>query len=116
MSGLGGKARRHLRALGHHLKPVVLAGKDGITDALCAATDTALEDHELIKVKLGENASGDRHDLCEELAARSRSELIGVVGRTALLYRRHPKQPKLLITGDKSAKQKMKTAARRPKR
>src|SRR4029078_11848892 len=44
---------RYLRGLGHHLSPVVQTGKDGITDALVAATRTALSTHELIKVKVG---------------------------------------------------------------
>ena len=55
---LSGKARRHLRALGHHLRPVVLVGKEGVTSMLVEATQSALADHELIKVRLGENATG----------------------------------------------------------
>ena len=49
---LTGKQRRALRALGHHLEPVVLVGQNGITDGVVAAVDQALHDHELIKVKL----------------------------------------------------------------
>jgi RNA-binding protein len=94
---LSGKARRHLRALGHHLRPVVLVGKDGVTPGLIAATETALRDHELVKVKLGENAEGGRQALSTALAEGTRSQLVGVVGRMVLLYRRHPEKPQIVL-------------------
>jgi RNA-binding protein len=106
MSALTPKARRQLRALGHHLRPVVLVGKDGVSDGLLGAVTTALADHELVKIKLGENAEGERHALCDALAAGTASEVVGVLGRTALLYKRHPKQPKLLVTKKEAGAQK----------
>jgi RNA-binding protein len=87
-----GKQRRHLRALGHHLSPVVQVGREGVTDALVKQTDEQLEAHELIKVKIGE---GDRHEAAEALAARCKAELAQVLGRTALLYRRRKVKPEI---------------------
>lgn len=100
---LGGKARRHLRALGHHLTPVVQVGKEGLSPSLIAAIAQALADHELIKIKLGENADGDRHELAESLATSSGSALVGQIGRTLLLYRRNPKKPKIVLPEEKRA-------------
>jgi RNA-binding protein len=94
---LTGKQRRALRGLGHHLKPVVQVGQDDLTDAVVAACDQALTDHELIKVKVGEGASTDRHEAGERLAERTKSELVQVLGRTLLLYRRHPEKPKIKV-------------------
>ena len=51
---LTGKQRRYLRSLGHHLDPVIHVGKEGISEGLIGAADVALEEHELIKIKLGE--------------------------------------------------------------
>ena len=90
---LTGKQRRHLRALAHPLKPLVQIGKDGVSDALVAATDQALLDHELIKVKVGEAASLDRHEASEELATKTKSEIAQVLGNTVILYRAHPEKP-----------------------
>ena len=56
---LTGKQRRHLRALGHHLRPLVQVGKEGVTPSLVEALKVAIVDHELVKVKLGENAEGE---------------------------------------------------------
>jgi len=93
---LDGKQRRYLRSLGHHLSPVVQIGKDGVSAALVQAAERALEDHELIKVKLLEGA-GDRHEIAESLAEKCKAELAGVLGRTALVYRRRKKDPKIKL-------------------
>lgn len=61
------------------------------------ALDQALTDHELVKVRLGDSADGDRHALAEALASSVKAELGGVLGRTLLLYRRHPKEPKIVL-------------------
>ena len=90
---LTGKQRRHLRALGHHLDPVVQVGKEGISEGLVSALDVALETHELIKVKLGESAGADRRALGAAVAEAAGGELVQVLGRTVLVYRRRKKDP-----------------------
>jgi RNA-binding protein len=85
-----GKQRRHLRALGHHLDPVVQVGREGVTDALVKAAAQQLEAHELIKVKIGE---GDRHEAAGLLAEKTGAEVAQVLGRTALLYRPRKDKP-----------------------
>ncbi len=92
---LSGKAIRKLRALGHHLAPVVQIGKEGITDAVVAATREALRAHELVKVKLGGEAPIERTEAGAELAARAGALLAQTLGRTLLLYKRHPNSPKI---------------------
>src|ERR1700722_17393660 len=94
---LSGAALRKLRALGHALSPVVAIGKEGLTDALVAAANTAIGTHELIKVKIQREAPVDRHEAAIELAARTGSVLAQVIGRTLLLYRKHPKKPKIVL-------------------
>ena len=68
-----GSGIRYLRGLGHHLDPVVQIGKDGITDALVAATNEALRAHELIKVKVGTESPIDRKEAGPELATQDRA-------------------------------------------
>jgi RNA-binding protein len=94
---LTGKQRRHLRALGHHLAPIVQVGKEGITEALLSALEQAIAQHELVKVRLGEAAGDDRGALATALSEQARAELAGILGRTVLLYRRHPKEPKIVL-------------------
>lgn len=94
---LTGKQRRYLRSLGHELKVVVQVGKDGIDDGLVAALDRALLDHELIKVKVGENANLDRQEAAAELARRTKSEIAQVLGYTVLLYRARADEPAIVL-------------------
>jgi RNA-binding protein len=86
---------RYLRGLGHHLDAVVQIGKEGITDALVAATNEALRAHELIKVKVGSESPVDRKEAGPELAQKTGATLAQVLGRTLLLYKRHPSKPKI---------------------
>ncbi len=94
---LTGKQRRHLRSLGHELKPIVQIGRDGIDDGVVAAVDQALADHELVKIKLGEAAALDRHDAAEAIARRTGSEVAQVLGNTLLLYRPDPDDPAIVL-------------------
>lgn len=94
---LSERQKKHLRGLGHALKPVIWVGNAGLTEALARETARALEDHELIKVKapLGDRAARDQ--LLAELAQRTGSHLVNRIGNVGLLYRAHPKLPKILI-------------------
>lgn len=84
---LTGKQKRHLRGLGHGLKPVVLIGKKELDEGLIQETSAALAHHELIKVKLLENCLLGKHEAADELAAATGAEVAQVLGKTFLLYR-----------------------------
>ena len=91
---LTGKQRRALRALGHHLQATVQVGQQGITPAVVAATEQALFDHELIKVKIAEGPE-DRMEAAEHLSRETQSELAQVLGRTALLFKKRAENSKI---------------------
>lgn len=101
---LTGKQKRHLRALGHSLKAIILIGKKEIEEALINETNAALEHHELIKVKLLESCLLDKHEASETLAEACGAEVAQILGRTFLLYR--PADPPVisLPRPDKAAK------------
>jgi RNA-binding protein len=94
---LSGKQRRALRALGHHLKPVLQVGHSGVTEALLAALEQALHDHELVKVRVLAHAPGPRAEVALALASATSAELAQVLGRTVLLYRARPEDPKIRL-------------------
>jgi len=87
MQTLTGKQVRFLRGLGHHLQPVVMIGREELSERLLASVEVALEDHELIKVKLQEGCSTDRREIAGQLAEKTGSQVAQVLGRTILLYR-----------------------------
>lgn len=91
------KQSAHLRALAHHLDPIVQVGKEGLTESLVAAAKVALEAHELIKVKLPQIAKAERKALTAALATATTAHVAGEIGRVAVLYKRHPNKPKIAL-------------------
>jgi len=95
------RARAHLKALAHPIEPVVMVGAEGITDAIARAVSVGLEDHELIKVRLGQNFVGDRDEAAAALAAACGAAVVQVIGRIVVLYRRRsrdlPKRPRIVL-------------------
>ena len=94
---LTGKQRRHLRSLGHHLDPVVQLGKLGLTSGVIAATTDALESHELIKVRRGSECPDSHDEVAAALTKAVGAELVQKLGRTLLIYRRHPEEPAIVL-------------------
>jgi len=86
--------RRTLRAAGHHLSPVVQVGKEGVTEAVARQLDEALIAHELVKVKIGTESPEDRFEVAARLGAETRALVAQILGRTVLLYRKHPEKPR----------------------
>jgi len=92
---LSGKQKRFLRAEAHALEPVVMVGKEGLTDTLVGAVQAALLAHELIKVRVHESSPVERAAVAEQLPVLTKSELAGQVGRVLILYKRHPHEPRI---------------------
>lgn len=93
MEKLKSSAKKNLRSQAHHLKPVVMVGRNGVSEQLIASVDAALKDHELIKVKFLDFKE-EKKEISEEIAAVTKSEVVGIIGNIAIFYRQHP-QPEL---------------------
>ena len=81
------KQRSFLRGKAHHLNPVVMLGKEGVSEAVIKATDKALEDHELIKVKIPSGDQDEFHSTVDELMAQTKSEVVQKIGHLLVIYR-----------------------------
>ncbi len=97
MTALSGRQKRHLRALAHHLEPLVQVGKDGVSEAVVRATSQALTDHELIKVRLPQVERDEREAMIGTLERETGASLAGAMGRIAIFYRRHPNKPTIKL-------------------
>ena len=84
--------KKNLRAQAHHLKPVVTVADKGLSETVVAEIERALNDHELIKVKLrGERDV--RKAWAQSIAAQCQAELVQSIGQVACFYRKHPEKP-----------------------
>lgn len=78
--------KKKLRVLAHGLKPVIIVGQGGLTDAVLAETEIALNTHELIKVKI--RAERDqRNQISEKMCATTGATLIQSIGQITVIYR-----------------------------
>ena len=81
------KQKRYLKELTHSLKPVVMVGNSGLTDAVVAEIDNALAHHELIKVRISGQERADRKAMLDEIASRTHADLILIIGNIGGFYR-----------------------------
>lgn len=78
---------RFLRGQAHDLKAMLQVGGKGLTDAVVAEVDLALEHHELIKVKVGADDRDARDAMIAALCEGTGAALVQRIGHTAVLYR-----------------------------
>lgn len=81
------KQKRYLAGLAHPLKPVVMIGNKGLTDTVLAEIDSALAHHELIKIRVSGQDKADRVATMNEIASKTNSDLIIVIGHIGGFYR-----------------------------
>jgi RNA-binding protein len=79
--------KKRLRAIGHKLKPIVTVAGKGLTDNVVTEIYRALDDHELIKVKLAVGEREIKQQVIDEMLAKTRAHLVQAIGHTVLLYR-----------------------------
>ncbi|MAY38932.1 MULTISPECIES: ribosome assembly RNA-binding protein YhbY [Spongiibacter] len=87
MKTLTASDKKQLRSIGHNLNPVVMIGDKGLSEGVMLELNRALEDHELIKVKVNVADPQERREVIEQLCTDSRAELVQAIGKIALLYR-----------------------------
>jgi RNA-binding protein len=112
-----GDLRRALRAHGHALKPLVHIGKSGVTRGVLGQLAQALFDHELVKVRIATECPVDRFAVADELAAQPGTQVVQILGRVVLAYKRHPDKPRFegKAARDRAAGTTVAVAEKRPK-
>ncbi|MFK5915800.1 MAG: ribosome assembly RNA-binding protein YhbY [Woeseiaceae bacterium] len=93
---LNNKQIQHLKSLAHSLKPVVLMGSNGLTEAVIAEIDYALNHHELIKIKIPTDDRENKTLIAEAICRETNSTKIQVIGKTLIIYR-HSEENKIRI-------------------
>ncbi|MCB1694001.1 MAG: ribosome assembly RNA-binding protein YhbY [Pseudomonadales bacterium] len=78
--------KKRFRAIAHKLHPVVTVAGNGLSDPVMAELARALEDHELIKVKVVADRD-ERKALIAEMCEKSGAELVQTIGGIAVVYR-----------------------------
>lgn len=89
---LNNRQIRHLRGLTHHLQPVVTVADKGLSENVMAEIESALDHHELVKIKLRSDRE-TRAGWVKEIIARTGAEKVHTIGQVASFFRRNPEKP-----------------------
>ena len=79
--------KKILRAKSYSLKPVVIIGQRGVSEAVLSEIDLSLEAHELMKVRFRGADREERANLSSSIAERAGAELVYQIGAVAVFYR-----------------------------
>ena len=85
------KTKQQLKAKAHHLKPIVLLGNHGFSDAVKLEIDRALTDHELIKIRVAGEDRDEKRAVIAEICKSLQAEPVQVIGKIAVLFRKSDK-------------------------
>ena len=94
---LTSKQKKYLKGLGHPLKPVIQIGKEGVSKKFVANLEDCLDHHELIKIKVLENAPAEKGELATKIEKKTKGCVAQIIGKTLLFYRPFKENPEIKL-------------------
>jgi len=92
------KQRAYLRGVANGINAILQIGKEGVTGALVANLEEALEAREIVKVTVLENSPvSAREAIAEVIEKIPGTEAVQVIGRRFTVYKRNLKEPKIVL-------------------
>lgn len=82
--------KKQFKAIGHKLKPIVTLADNGLSENVLKEIERALNDHELIKIKIHSENRDEKIALIENVCQQTSSTLVQTIGNIALIYRSNP--------------------------
>ncbi len=83
--------KKILKAQAHSLKPVIMIGNAGLTPAVLAEIELALDSHELIKIRIRAEKEA-RELISKQICIDTNAELIQKIGQITVVYRHNPRK------------------------
>lgn len=91
---LTARQKQFLKALAHPLNPLVQIGKEGMSTGIIDTVKAELLNHELIKVKIGNNSGLEKHATSQVVSEQTESILVQLIGKVFVLYKPNPEKAK----------------------
>ena len=88
--------RRFLRAQAHGLRPIVMIGQSGLTEAVKKEIDSRLRFHELMKIKLADDDREARNQILDNICNELVAAPVQQIGKILVVYR-PAVEPKLTL-------------------
>ena len=91
------KQRSFLKGLGHNLSPVVFIGKNDLTENVLKEIDVALENKELIKIKIQDGSVLTAKETASKVAELMKAEFVQAIGKKFTIYRKSEENPEIVL-------------------
>ena len=98
---LTSKQRAYLRGLANDYDSLFQVGKSGVTETVLKQVEDALRARELIKINSLENTPLSPKEVAQEVSEKVKCDVVQVVGRKIILYKRNDKDPKIVLPKNK---------------
>ena len=89
--------KKHLRSLAHDLRPIVMVGQQGLSDAVLAELESTMTKHELLKIKVRANDRDEKQQIVEKILNFTKAELVQVIGSVLIIYRPFDESPSIIL-------------------
>ena len=94
---LNSKQRAKLKSISNKIDTIVTIGKNGINEELVKQVGDALKAREIIKGQVLPSAPNSIEGSTNELAIKTSSEVVQVIGKKFVLYKNNPDKNKIKI-------------------
>jgi RNA-binding protein len=84
--------QKQFRTQAHILKPVVMIGHSGLSDAVLKEIEIALSSHELIKIKIQTDDRETRKQISIDICSKCKAEFIQSIGKILVIYKKNLKK------------------------
>lgn len=85
------KQRSNLKSIASSIDPIAQIGKGGVTDNFTDSVSKALAKRELVKISVLNNCEDDAQSLAAVIAEKTQSEVVCVIGKKIVLYKKSDK-------------------------
>ena len=97
MMKLTNNQKKHLRSLAHDLRPIVMVGQQGLSDAVLAELESTMTKHELLKIKVRANDRDEKQQIVDKILNFSKAALVQVIGGVLIIYRPFDENPSIIL-------------------
>ena len=89
--------KKHLRSLAHDLRPIVMIGQHGLSDAVLAELESTMTKHELLKIKVRASGRDEKQEIVDKILNLSKAALVQVIGGVLVIYRPFDENPSIIL-------------------
>jgi len=89
--------KKHLRSLAHDLRPIVMVGQHGLSDAVLAELESTMTKHELLKIKVRASDRDEKQEIVDKILSFSKAALVQVIGGVLVIYRPFDENPSIIL-------------------